>query len=69
MKIAENENNMTNPVNNPLPTTVELFTLCTQYVYAYTFLAGTGFKKEVYLLSHHIFKQSTKLDTIFVSYF
>ena len=38
MKIAENkENDTTNPANNPpppLPTKVELFTLCTQYVFA-----------------------------------
>ena len=41
MEIAENEeNNMTNPIYNPLPpllTTEELCTLCAQYVFAYTF--------------------------------
>ena len=42
MENAENkENNTTNHLNSPLPlplpTTVELRTLCTQYVFAFTF--------------------------------
>ena len=43
---------MTNPVNNPpplLPTTVELCTLCLQYVIAYTFQLYRVKKKEFYL--------------------
>ena len=49
MEIAKTEKNYTtNPVNNPpppLPTTVELCTLCTQYVFAYTFQLEQGLKK------------------------
>ena len=55
MEIAENEeNNTKNTVNNPtpLPTTVELCTLCTVYMYICVHIsAGTGLKKEVYLQS------------------
>ena len=48
MEIAENEeNNTTNPVNPPppLPTTVELCTLPTKYVFEYTFKLEQVLKK------------------------
>ena len=48
MKKAENEeNNTTTTVNNPphpLPTTVELCTLFTQYVFAYILHLNQAFK-------------------------
>ena len=51
MEIAEKEeNNTTLPVSNPHPpppTTVELCTLCTQYVVAYTFQLKQVVKKRL----------------------
>ena len=48
MEIENQENNTINPVNNnppPQPTTVELYKLCRQYVFAYTFQLEQVLKK------------------------
>ena len=64
MENPENgENNTTDHLSNPLPTTVELCTLCTQYVF------GSGFKKKSLISnSWNVFQQPKKLDTFRVSY-
>ena len=68
MENAENEkNDKTNHVKtHPLSTTFELCTLCTQYVFVYTFYLDKGFKKIVFFLILKIYicnqKSLTKLN-------
>ena len=68
MKSDENEeNNTTKHVNHPpplLPTTVELSTLCTQYVFSKHISYRSGKKA---FNSYKVLKQSKKSDTFFVS--
>ena len=69
MEIAENEeNSTTNPVTPPLPITVELCSLCTQYLIHIS--AGKGFKKRVSstILKTYLSNQK-RLNIFFVSYF
>ena len=60
---------MTGRGENVVFTTVELCTLCTQYLFAYTIQLEQVLEKRIIYNTENVFKHSKKLDTFFVSYF